>query len=109
MGGIGPVDPRRVVGVTADGSGYSAIVIDAAGKERDDCKHGDQLEPLAVIVWYSCTAEAWLCTECERVVYRTTWTSPGWVSTKARITGELTLKTIALAQERLTLRRWAEP
>jgi hypothetical protein len=32
---------------------------------------------------------------------------PGWVPTKARITGELTLQALGLAEERLTLRRWA--
>ena len=104
---IGRVDPRRLVGATADGKSYRAIVLDARGREREDCPHDGPLEELAVIGWHSCTVEVWLCPDFEELVYRATWTSPGWVSTKARITGELTHEAIALAEERLTLRRWA--
>ena len=104
---VGRVDTRRVVGVTGDGQSYSAIVVGAPGVEKADCAHSDGLESLAVVKWYSCTADAGLCPSCDGLVYRTVWTSPGWVSTKARITGELTFQALALAEERLTLRRWA--
>jgi hypothetical protein len=103
---VAHVHPGRVVGVTQNGSSYTAIVIDARGRELDDCPHSDRSELLARIRWYSFTAEAWSCSECEALVYRTHCNSPGWVSAKARIMGELTLQAIALAEERLTLRRW---
>lgn len=104
----GRVCPSNVVGVTGESRPYRAIVLGAPGMERVDCPHSQELDSLAVVRWQSCTAEVWLCRDCHGLVYQTTWTSPGWVSTKARITGELTLKAFELAEDRRILRQWAK-
>lgn len=107
MGRIDRVDPRCVVAATMDGRSYTATLVGAPGRERGKCPHDGELESLARIGWHSCTVEVWLCRGCDDLVYRTAWASPGWVATKARIGGELTLQALALAEERLMLRRWA--